>query len=145
MREVWSWQTLQNNSGNSNNAAVQGLLSGINVGNQQILDPSDSIVNNITASGGVSLNQQRRGTQQTIQESIDTSSLGSRVVNRDIINFMRSRDIMFTGREFKPYERVYAFFDGVDVNKFCVPKLIEIKMLFGQFRVGNNVRGTMPS
>ena len=44
-------QTFQNASGNGNNAAVQGLLSGINVGNQQILDPSDSVVNNITASG----------------------------------------------------------------------------------------------
>ena len=36
----------------NNNRAVQGLLDGINVGNQQILDPSDSIVNNITATGG---------------------------------------------------------------------------------------------
>jgi len=138
-------QTLQNSSGNSNNAAVQGLLSGINVGNQQILDPSDSIVNNITASGGVSLNQQRTGTQQTIQETIDTSSLGSRVVNRDIINFMRSRGIKFTGKEFKPYERVYSFFDGVDVNKFCVPKLIEIEMISGTFRPGEDVTGRMPS
>ena len=65
-------QTFQNASGNSNNAAVQGLLDGINVGNQQILDPSDSIVNNITASGGVTLNQQRTGTQQTVIEQIDT-------------------------------------------------------------------------
>ena len=36
-------QTFQNASGNRNNRAVQGLLDGINVGNQQILDPSDSV------------------------------------------------------------------------------------------------------
>ena len=83
-------QTFQNASGNSNNRAVQGLLDGINVGNQQILDPSDSIVNNITATGGVTLNQQRTGSQKTVIEQIDTSSLGSRVVSRDIVHFMRS-------------------------------------------------------
>ena len=59
-------QTFQNASGNNNNAAVQGLLDGINVGNQQILDPSDSVVNNITASGGISLNQQRTGSQKLL-------------------------------------------------------------------------------
>ena len=138
-------QTLQNNTGNRNNAAVQGLLAGINVGAQQILDPSDSIVNNITASGGVSLNQQRTGSQQTIIERIDTSSLGERVVSRDVINFMRSRDIQFTGKEFKPYERVYAFFDGVDVTKFCVPKLVEIEMISGTFATEETIVGRMPS
>ena len=138
-------QTMQNASGNRNNAAVQGLLDGINVGNQQILDPSDSIVNNITATGGVSLNQQRTGTQQTVMERIDTSSLGERVVNRDIINFMRSREIQFVGKDFKPYERVYAFFDGVDVTKFCTPKLLQIEMISGTFRPGETVDGRMPS
>ena len=40
-------QTIQNSSSNNFNAAVQGLLSDVNIGNQQILDPSDSIINNI--------------------------------------------------------------------------------------------------
>ena len=138
-------QTMQNASGNRNNAAVQGLLDGINVGNQQILDPSDSIVNNITATGGVSLNQQRTGTQSVVMERIDSQSLGERVVNRDIINFMRSREIQFVGKDFKPYERVYAFFDAVDVTKFCVPKLLQIEMINGTFRIGETVDGRMPS
>ena len=118
-------------------------MDGINVGEQQILDPSDSVVNNITASGSISLDQQRTGSQKTVIESIDTSSLGSRVVKRDIINFMRSREIMFTGTDFKPYNRVYGFFDGVDVNKFLVPKLIEIKMENGTFRPGEEIVGRM--
>ena len=138
-------QTFQNASGNGNNAAVQGLLSGINVGNQQILDPSDSVVNNITASGGVSLSQQRTGTQRTVTEKIDTASLGSRIVSRDIIHFMRAREIKFTAQGMKPYNRVYAFFDGVDVTRFCVPKLIEIEMISGTFRVSETVVGKMPS
>ena len=44
----------------------------------------------------------------------------------------------------KPYNRCYGFFDGVDVTNFCVPKLIEIEMLSGTFRVGENVQGRMP-
>ena len=45
----------------------------------------------------------------------------------------------------KPYNRVYAFFDGVDVTRFCVPKLIEIEMIRGTFRVSETVTGKMPS
>ncbi len=134
-------QTFQNATGNQNNAAVQGLLRGINVGNQQILDPSDSVVNNITASGGITLSQQRSGTQSTVREVIDTESLGERVVNRDIIHFMRSRNITFTGKNFKPYTRLYSFFDGVDINKFIVPKLLQVEMSSGQFREGEIVEG----
>ena len=29
----------------------------------------------------------------------------------------------------------YAFFDGVDVTRFCVPKLIEIEMISGTFEL----------
>ena len=50
----------------------------------------------ISGSVGVELNQRRTGTQQTITESIDTESLGDRVVSREVIQFMRSRNITFT-------------------------------------------------
>ena len=56
---------------------------------------------------------------------------------------MRSRNIEFTGRKFKPLTRLYGFFDGQDVNAFVVPKLIEIKMISGTFTVGQLVNGTM--
>ena len=137
-------QTFQNATSNQNNAAVQGLLRGINVGNQQILDPSDSVVNNITASGGISLSQQRSGTQSTVREQIDTESLGERIVNRDIIHFMRSRGISFTGKKFKPYSKLYSFFDTVDINRFIVPKLVQIQMTSGTFIPGETVEGIMP-
>ena len=71
--------------------------------------------------------------------------MGSRIVSRDIIHFMRSREIKFTAQGMKPYDRVYAFFDGVDVTRFCVPKLIEIEMISGTFRVSEKVVGKMPS
>jgi hypothetical protein len=134
---------LQGASDVISNGLVDNLLRGRDVGVNQIVDASDAIVNNIQASGGTSLDQQRTGTQFTVNEQIDTESLGDRVVRRDIINFMRSRNIEFTGTRFKPYTRVYSFFDDVDVNKFAVPKLIEIEMQNGVFEVGELVRGRM--
>ena len=93
----------------------------------------------------VGLNQQRRGTQTTVNEQIDTSSLGNRIVNRNIIRFMRSRNIQFDATRLKPYTQVYPFFDGVDVSRFCMSKLMEVTMTSGTFVVGETVTGVMPS
>ncbi len=99
----------------------------------------------ITGTVGVDLQQQREGTQTTVTEQIDTESLGDRIVSRNIIHFMRARNVEFTARRMKPYTRVYPFFDNVDVDKFCMSKLIEIEMVSGTFQVGEGVGGIMPS
>ncbi len=72
-------------------------------------------------------------------------SLGSRVVNVDVAPFMRSRNIEFNAKKLRPFSRVYAFFDGENVNQFITPKLIEIQMLEGTFVVGETVTGTSVS
>ena len=87
--------------------------------------------------------EERRGTQDIITESKETESLGDRIVKRDIIHFMRSRNIHFRGSRLKPFTRVYAFWDEVDVNQFCFSKLIEIEMEEGVFEVGETVSGSM--
>ena len=45
----------------------------------------------------------------------------------------------------KPFTRIYGFFDGVDLNRYITPKLIEIDMQQGTFQVGETVEGVMPS
>ena len=45
----------------------------------------------------------------------------------------------------KPFTRLYAFFDSVDVNNFCYPKLLEVQMESGTFQVGETVTGVMPT
>ena len=87
------------------------------------------------------LDQRRSGIQFNVSEQIDTESLGDRVVRRNIITFMRSRNIEFTSRRMKPYTQVYPFFDGVNVSDYCFSKLIEIQMLSGTFEVGETVVG----
>ena len=91
----------------------------------------------ITGTVGVDLNQRREGTQTTVTEQIDTSSLGDRIVNREVIQFMRARNIQFTlFQNMKPFTEVYPFFDNVDVKQFCLSKLIEVEMVSGTFEVG---------
>ena len=52
---------------------------------------------------------------------------------------MRSRNIEFVAKKVKPLTRLYAFFDGVDVSRYCVPKLLEIAMESGVFEIGETV------
>ena len=56
---------------------------------------------------------------------------------------MRSRNVEFVSKRVKPLTRLYAFFDGVDISKFCVPKLLEISMTSGTFQVGETIVGEM--
>lgn len=85
----------------------------------------------------------RTGTRTIITERFDRTSMGDRVINRDVINIMRSRNIQFVSKKLKPLTQVYAFFDGKDVSRYCVPKLLEISMLSGTFQVGETVIGQM--
>ncbi len=108
---------------------------------------TETTENEVTISGtvGVDLYQSREGSQTTVNEQIDTESLGDRIVSRNVIYFMRGRNIEFTATRMKPYTQVYPFFDNVDVKKFCMSKLVEIEMVQGTFQVGEWVGGIMPS
>jgi hypothetical protein len=86
----------------------------------------------------------RTGIRTIVTEQFDRTSQGDRTLSRDLIPFMRSRNIQFINKNLKPRTRLYAFFDGVDVTKYCVPKLLEINMLSGAFQVGETVSGAMP-
>lgn len=98
-----------------------------------------------TTTTTIFADQERTGNQQTLSESTQTESLGSSVVSREVIHYMRSRNIECTSTSMKPYTRFYGFFDDIDVTKFCTPKLIEIQMSSGTFRVGETVTGVMIS
>ena len=99
----------------------------------------------VTGTVGVDLQQQRTGKQHTVNEQIDTESLGDRIVSREVIQFMRSRNIEFTSTRLKPFTQVYPFFDNVDVRSFCMSKLVEIEMVSGTFQVEEAIAGIMPS
>ena len=85
--------------------------------------------------------QTRNGNRTIVTQQFDQTSVGDRVVSRDLIAFMRSRNVEFVSKRIKPLTQLYAFFDGVDVTKYCIPKLLEISMISGTFQVGENVIG----
>ncbi len=85
----------------------------------------------------------RTGTTTYVTEQYDTTSLGDRVVSRDLVQYLRSRNIQFVAKNVKPLTQLYAFFDGVDVTKYCIPKLLEISMISGVFEVGETVFGVV--
>jgi hypothetical protein len=86
----------------------------------------------------------RNGVRTIVTEQFDRESVGDRVVSRDLIPFMRSRNVEFVAKKVKPLTRLYAFFDGVDISKYCVPKLMEITMESGNFEIGETVIGSTP-
>ena len=85
----------------------------------------------------------RSGSRTIITEQFDKTSVGDRTVSRDAIPYMRSRNIQFVNKKVKPLTKMYAFFDNVNVTKYCVPKLLEISMTTGTFEVGETVSGTV--
>ena len=87
----------------------------------------------------------RTGIQYLITEQIDKQSLGNKVVSRDIIPFMRFRNVEFIAKRLKPLTRVYPFFDEINFGGFVVPKLLEVSDISGEFQVGEMVVGLMPS
>ena len=102
---------------------------------------------NLGINGSVTLktdlDQQRRGEIRTVREQIDAESLGNRIVSREIIHFMRTRNIEFSASRMKPNTQVYSFFDDIDVNEYCVPKLIEVTMTTGTFQAGETINGSL--
>jgi hypothetical protein len=61
------------------------------------------------------------------------------LISTEQIPYMRKRNIEFRAERMKPYTRLYAFFDNVDVNKHIIPKLIEVQMTSGVFQVGETI------
>ena len=89
-----------------------------------------------------SITQERRGKRSIERETFSTINEGPKVVNTDITPYMRSRNLDFSCKGLKPTTSVFGFFDGENINKFLVPKLLEISMTTGTFQVGETVIGT---
>ena len=86
--------------------------------------------------------QSREGIQYKVTPKIQQRSLGDRTISRDIIPYMRSRNIEISTTRMKPRTRFYVYFDNVDVTAFVTPKLLEISMTSGVFQTGETVRSS---
>jgi hypothetical protein len=70
----------------------------------------------VSTTTSVDARQVRTGVNTRLVERIDNISAGDRVTNVEVVPWMRARDVNFNVTGMKPNTRVYAFFDGIDVN-----------------------------
>ena len=84
--------------------------------------------------------KERTGSRIQLSYLEQEITLGDRVIKRDNSLTMRARNIQFVARNLKPLSEVYPIFDNVYVLQYCIPKLIQISMVQGQFQSGENVK-----
>jgi hypothetical protein len=101
----------------------------------------DTFTNFTPVTTSIDVNKSRRGIQNKITERFDSVVVGNRIVSKDVITTIRSRNIGILSKRLKPNTRFYGFFDNVDVSSYIIPKLIEIEMITGTFNVGEDVEG----
>lgn len=82
-------------------------------------------------------------TSRLIKDPLADYSLGDRVLSSSYTPYMRSRNIEIKANRLKPFTKFYAFFDGIDVNNFTFPKLLQIQMQSGIFQVGETITSTL--
>ncbi len=129
--EEWTGKKVTNNS-------VRDKASSIDDGVK--VTASTTIVSQTTTNTGTA-------TQQGLSTQIETVpgnniNLGDKIIASNVSSFLRSRNIEVLARRLKPLTRMYAFFSGINVTNYCIPKLIEIEMIGGTFRVGETVEST---
>ncbi len=102
---------------------------------------TDAVVTAVTQYEDVNVTtqQSREGIQYQVTPKVTEQSLGDRTLSRDIIPYMRKRNIQITTHRMKPRTRFYVYFDNVDVTSFTTPKLLEVNMTQGVFQTGETV------
>ena len=81
----------------------------------------------------------RQGTRKIFKEDFAETSFGDRILNSQVIPFVRSRNVQFSAKGMRLFTRIYPFFDAVGMSDYVVPKLLEIEMETGVFQVGETV------
>ena len=64
------------------------------------------------------------GVKTFIQSNVTDKVIEDKVVSTELIPYMRSRKILFRGDSLKPDTRMYAFFDGINVDTHITPAKI---------------------
>ena len=130
---------------NSNETRISERTRGHNIRERVTTNTTirDTFTNFTPVTTTVNINQSRQGIQNKVIERFDTKTVGNRILSRDTITTIRSRNIGIISKRLKPNTRFYGFFDNVDVTGYVVPKLIEIEMSTGTFSAGEVVEGNL--
>jgi hypothetical protein len=150
-----SWETTWTGSSISDGPSLGKIQTGSTsntvsqrISQRQIVDTTTTVSDFVEFKNQTvttTTNQSRQGIQFGVTERFDSKNLGDKIISREIITTMRSRNIEIISKRLKPSSRVYAFFDNVDMTSYVIPKLIEVSMSSGTFTDGEAVVGTLGS
>lgn len=121
---VWNeWQTSWSGSqtlASSSTTTSNNSLNGLNTGNNTFVTGMETTAT--SSITGRTRTRTRTGTRNTLS-GFDTvrQNFGNRVIGVAFQPFMRSRPVAFSVTSLKPNTRVYAFFEGIDVNAWVCP------------------------
>lgn len=65
----------------------------------------------------------RSGTRSFVVDKVDSRVLEDRVVDTQVVPYIRPRAVLFTGFGFKPSTNMYGYFDNVLVNEYITPAI----------------------
>jgi hypothetical protein len=109
---VWnSWQTQWSGT-------IESLTENW-AGSEKEINPNDSASTRTTQS--VRTDQTKTGVNTQTSLRTDSEKQGERTLSTATIPVVRSRTITFTGENFKPNTRLYAFFNKTSVSAYVTP------------------------
>lgn len=77
-----------------------------------------------TTTTTTTTSQSRTGTETFVASTFTNEVIDDRIVGVDLIPFIRSRDILFVGKNFKFSTKLNAFFDEINVSEHITPASI---------------------
>ena len=98
--------------------ANQQQFAGLDANGNPIVTWGTAIAVQGTVTTSTQLNQGRSGTTTAFTPQTLTQSIGDRVVDVSILPYMRNKNVLFTGSDFKPYSTLYPFFDNTPVSQY---------------------------
>lgn len=69
-------------------------------------------------TSAVETTSKRAGTRSFVVDKVDSRVVEDRVVDTQIVPYIRPRAVLYTGFGFKPSTALYAFFDNINVNEY---------------------------
>lgn len=115
---VWNeWQTnwsgvTASNTATSSSAVTGSTTTGLRTDNWTTTTTT-AVTTTVTASA-----QSREGVRTDVVPDTVRTNLGSRVVEVNIVPFIRSRIVSFKAERLKPNTKLYAFFDGKNITDY---------------------------
>jgi hypothetical protein len=115
-----------------------------NYGTSKILENYD-VSNDVIQTYNRTGTKSTQSTRKIVKNIFNDVTFGDVSTGSQVIPYLRSRNIEFSAKRLKPFTRVYTNFDGQNVDKYIIPKLIQIAMISGSFQIGETVVGLIGS